>query len=767
VKPMSVSVSDVTLSVMKKRVLFKKENGEHETPLDAYKRVAKFVATGHRVFTDDKEAKKFEEKTVEMMGEGKFMPNTPIIVNAGFSNAQCSACFVFPLEDRLQSIYDFHRDQGLTQASGGGVGVYLGDIRSAGTKASHDRFVTKGPVSWLKMFNENASHVVQGMREGANMAILNIGHPDIVDFIICKNAGHSLDVDVLAEQFGASLEEARRIKSAIGIEKFNLSVSITDKFMEALEKDEDWYLVDPHTKKRMKNIKAKELWDLIIKNAHQHGEPGLFFVDTANRYNMLSHVSKISCTNACGELPGIPYTACTLGHINLSKFVVGDNGSSKINWNGLEDAVRFGTQFLDDVVEINHLPIQQLVEMNKNSRQIGLGVMGWADALIKLGTAYDSDDAVKRADEIGKFIDGISLDECQRLGKDRGNYPYFDGSPMQKSGIKNMRCANRTTIAPTGQTSMYAGCSSGIEPLMFPVMRREQAGMVQVDYHPILMQTLKDRGLDTQEIKDKLGILGSVRKATFLPEDIRNLFPSAHDIDYTWHVKHQATWQRHITSAVSKTINLPKDAPVDDVSNAYLLAFKSGCKGITVYRDGSRIGQPLSSLKETKLVQRKNTRSEVTHGTNRKIPCGCGNLMIFVGEGDHGSIEEVTARLGKGGGCSSAVNEAIARVSSIAIQHGCDPAYIAKQLSGIRCHLTAFHRSKYTGDKPRTITSCPDAISVAISEHLLNGSGKKLDRSEEASTKHSGACPDCGGQLMYIEGCVACSSVACGFSRCG
>ena len=763
---MSVSVSDVTLNMMKKRILFKKENGEHETPLDAYKRVAKFVATGHRVFTDDKEAKKFEEKTIEMMGEGKFMPNTPIIVNAGFSNAQCSACFILPTEDTLQSIYQTHYNQGVIQASGGGTGIYLGNIRSAGTKASHDRFVTKGPISWLKMFNENASHVVQGMRDGANMAMLNIGHPDIVDFITCKNSGYKLIDEELAEQFEVSLEEAKRIKSIIGIEKFNTSVSITDKFMNAVENDEDWYLVDPHTKKRVKNIKAKELWDLIVKNAHQHGEPGVFFVDTANRYNMLSNIAKMECTNPCGEISGIPNTSCTLGHVNLSKFVIENNVASKINWDGLEDAVRFGTQFLDDVVEVNHLPTPQLVEMNKNSRQIGLGIMGWADTLIKLSTAYDSDLAIAKANEIGKFIDGISMDECQRLGKDRGNYPYFDGSPMQKSGVKHMRCANRTTIAPTGQTSMYVGCSSGIEPIMFPIMRREQAGMVQVDYHPILMQTLKDRGLDTQEIKDKLGILGSVRKAEFLPEDIRNLFPSAHDIDYTWHVKHQATWQRHITSAVSKTINLPKDAPVDDVSNAYLLAFKSGCKGITVYRDGSRTGQPLSSMKETKkLVKSKNKRSEVTHGTNRKIPCGCGNIMAFIG-GQDGKVEEIIARLGRGGSCSSAQVEAISRMASIAMQHGANPEYVAKQLGSIRCHLNVLYKSKYTGDRPRTITSCSDAMSVALSEHMLNGTGNKLEK-VDAMAYHAGACPDCGGQVAYEEGCIKCYSPSCGYSRCG
>lgn len=740
---------------MKKRVLSKKENGEQETPLDAYKRVAKFVAASHAKFSPN-EVKKFEDKVIDMLSNGKFMPNTPTLVNAGFPNAQCSACFVIPIEDNIQSIYRAHYNQGLIQSSGGGFGAYFGNIRSAGTLAAN-RFVTKGPVSWLKMFNENAGHVVQGMREGANMAVLDIGHPDIVEFIKCKQAGYNVSIEALAEQFSVSIEEAKRIRSIIGIEKFNISVSISDKFMETLNRGGDWYLIDPHTQQRVKSIPADELWRMIAESAHLHGEPGIIFIDEINRHNSLSHISRIEATNPCGEEPLVSYGSCTLGHVNLGKFVVGDNGASKVNWDGLEDAIRFSTQFLDDIVEINHLPIPELIEMNKNSRQIGVGIMGWADALIKMKIPYDSDEAVQKIHEIGKFFDSISLDESQKLGKDRGNFPYFEGSPLQESGIKYLRNANRTTIAPTGQTSMYAGCSSGIEPILFPVMQREQAGMIQVDYHPILLNTLKVRGLDSKEIVDKLGTLGSVRKATFLPQDIREVFPSSHDIHYTWHIKHQAAWQQYITAAVSKTINLPATASVDDIDQVYKTAHHMGCKGITVYRDGSRMNQPISSLKTSRP---KNKRSEVTHGTNRKIPCGCGNLMLYVG-GSDGKIEEITARLGKGGGCAASVNEATARLVSVALQHGVDVHTIIKQLSGIRCHLSALYRSKYTGDKPRTITSCADAISVAIEEHIINGSNQKI--SSPKSTNHSGACPECGGQLFYVEGCCKCT---CGFSRC-
>jgi len=753
----SVSVSDVTLNVMKKRVLFKKRNGEQETPQDAYKRVAKFIATGHAKFSPN-DAKRFEAKTLEMLSESRFMPNTPVLVNAGFHNAQCSACFVIPIEDNLSSIYKAHTNQGLIQASGGGFGAYFGKIRSAGTLAA-GRFLTKGPVSWIKMLNENAGHVVQGMREGANMAILNIGHPDIVDFVTCKNVGHNIHEENIAGQFNISISEAKQIKSMVGIERFNMSVSIPDIFMRALEKGEDWYFVDPHTKQRTKSMPAKELWNLIVKNAHEHGEPGIFFVDEANRYNKIPHIGVIESTNACGEQTMLPYESCTLGHVNLSKYVAGTNGTSQVDWNGLEEVIRFGVQFLDDVVEINTFPIPELAEMNMGTRRIGLGVMGWADMLVKMGLKYDSDLAIKRAHEVGEFFDKISLDESQKLGVDRGNFPYFEGSYWHKNGFKNMRNSDRTTVAPTGQTSMYAGCSSGIEPIYAPVIRREQAGMVQVDYHPILFSMLNERGLDTQEIKDKLGVLGSVRAAGFIPDDIKELFPSAHDVHYTWHVKHQAAWQRYITSAVSKTINLPKDATPSDVSSAYLEAYKGGCKGITVYRDGSRAHQPLSSA----AVKTTHKRSEVTYGTNRKVPTGCGNLMLYTGgETDH-DLQDITARLGKGGGCSSAMNEAIARLASVAVQHGVSPELIIKQLSGIRCHLSAMYRSKYTGDKPRIITSCPDAISVAIQEYLLNGSGKKLEATNKM-TNHAGACPECGSQLCHTEGCAKCT--VCGFSRC-
>jgi len=744
---------------MKKRVLFKKENGEQETPLESYTRAAKFVASGHALFSPA-DTPKFEQTAIEAMAEGKFMPNSPILQNAGFPNAQCSACFVVPVEDKLASIYKAHHDQGLIQGSGGGTGFYFGHIRSAGTSASNGRFTTKGPISWLKMLNENAGHVVQGVRQGANMAMLDIGHPDIVDFINCKTHGYNLLEEDLAEQFGVSIEEAKRIKSIIGIEKFNISVSIPNKFMETLSSGGDWYLIDPHTKQRVKSIPAKELWDLIVSNAHMHGEPGIFFVDEANKKNPLSHIAKIECTNPCGEVPLIPYGSCTLGHVNLSSFVCGLNGSSKFNWESFASIIRFGVQFLDDVVEINTFPIPELAQLNINSRQIGLGIMGWADTLIKMGIPYDSDEAIKLADEIGDFFDKTSFDESCRLGKDRGNYPYFEGSDLQKTGCKYMRNSGRTTIAPTGQTSGYAGCSSGIEPIMFPVARREQAGITQIEYHPLLFKMLEERELNSAEIKDKLGTIGSARKATFLPDDIRKLFPSAHDIGYEWHVKHQAAWQLHITASISKTINFPKDAKVEDVNNAYLMAHKLGCKGITVYRDGSRINQPISSLNvEKKLVTNKHKRSEVTHGTNRKVETGCGNLMIYVGEGDDRGIQEITARLGKGGGCASAQVEAIARMASIALQHGAEPAYLVKQLSGIRCHLTALHRGEYWGDRPRMISSCADAMSVALTEHLNNGHNV-LDKIDI----HTGACPSCGGQLVFEEGCSKCYS--CDYSRC-
>ena len=748
--------------MMKKRVLFKKPNGEQETPLDAYIRVADFVSQGHKTYNTIKDTEIFRDKIVEFMSDGRFMPNTPTLVNAGFPHAQCSACFVLPIEDNLPSIYRAHTNQGLIQASGGGVGFYFGDIRSAGTKAAN-RFTTKGPISWLKMLNENATHVTQGMRDGANMAILDIGHPDVMQFIECKNKGYNISAEMLSEEFSISIEEAKILKSIIGIEKFNISISISDRFMKALKDNENWYFIDPHTKQKTPAKPAKEIWDLIVDNAWKNGEPGLFFEDTANQYNMLPHIGRIKSTNPCGEIALLPYSACTLGHVNLNKFIVGMNGSSNINWSGLEEVIRFGIQFLDDVSEVNSFPIPELSEMNTNTRNIGLGIMGWADMLMIMGIPYDSDDAIELANEVGQFFDKIATDETTKLGQDRGNFPYFEGSEFQKNGVKYRRNNNITAIAPTGQTSMYAGCSSGIEPIFYPVMRREQAGMVQIEYHPILFKVLEERGLNNEEIRDKLGNLGSVRRAHFLPEDIRSIFPSSHDVGYEWHVKHQMAWQRHITSGVSKTINFTRDVTKDDISNAFKLAYEGGCKGLTVYRDGSRINQPLSSLKKDKLINITKKRESVTIGTNRKIPTGCGNLMIYAGGGDHGEVHEITSRLGKGGGCASALNEAISRMASIAMQHGCDPAYIAKQLSGIRCHLTAMHSSKYTGDRPRIITSCADAIAVAIQEHMANGSGKEINKPEEI-TYHSGACPDCGGQVIHEEGCLKCSS--CSFARC-
>jgi ribonucleoside-diphosphate reductase alpha chain len=446
------------------------------------------------------------------------------------------------------------------------------------------------------------------------------------------------------------------------------------------------------------------------------------------------------------------------------------NGSSSIDFEGLEETIRFGVQFLDDIVEINSFPIKELREINLNTRNIGLGIMGWADMLAKLGIAYDSQEALDKANDVGSFIKNIVEDETTKLGKDRGNFPYFEGSGFEKVGLKYRRNNDTTTIAPTGQTSMYANCSSSIEPIIFPVINRNQGGLVQVEFHPALFKMLKDRNLDSQEVRDKLGKLGSVRKADFLPEDIKRIFPSSHDVSYEWHVNHQMTWQKYISSGVSKTINFHHDAKLADINNAFLLAYEGGCKGITVYRDGTRLNQPLSTVNKNKeeklnltgcIEIKSNRRDRVTYGTNRKIANGCGNLMVYVGNGENGKIQEITARLGKGGGCASAQTEAIARMASIAIQHGVDPEYIAKQLGGIRCHLTGLYRSKYTGKRPRIITSCADAMSVAISEHIANGTSKaKYTKSND----HVGACPECGGQLSFEEGCSKCYN--CGFSRC-
>lgn len=758
-------VSQVTLNIMKKRVLHLKDDGKQETPLEAYTRAAIHVGQGHSRYNTTEETRKFINKSVEMMAEGKFMPNTPTLVNAGMPNAQCSACFVLPIEDNLPSIYKAHHNQGLIQASGGGTGFFLGNIRSTGLPADGGKVKTRGPLNWLKMLNEDATHVAQGMREGANMAILNIGHPDIVDFITCKRAGHKASIDDIKYLFGVEDYEAARMKAVAGIEKFNISVSVPDRFMLALERGDDWYFIDPHTKERAGSMPAQELWELIVQNAWENGEPGLFFEDTVNRYNKIPQVGRIQTTNPCGEQPLLPYESCTLGHVNLRQFVTGINGSSAINYEALEDTIRFGVEFLDNVVEVNEFPIPELAEMNHNTRRIGLGVMGWADMLALMGIPYDSEQAIEKAEEVGEFFDQTARDHSQKLGKDRGNFPYFEGS-LYEGKVENMRNSDVTTIAPTGQTAMYAGgCSASIEPIIFPVIKRRQAEMEQIDYHPVLFEILKERGLDTPELREEFGKTGSVRKVSSLPDDIKSYLPVSHDIHHSWHVKHQIVWQKYITSAVSKTINFHENAKPGDIAEAYIQAYKGGCKGITVYRDNSRSDQPLSSLanKRTELVQ-IGKRSDVTHGSNRKIPNGCGNLMVYIGNGEDGRVQEITARLGKGGGCASAQTEAIARMASVAMQNGVPAKTIASQLSGIRCHLTAIHRppNMASGDKPRIVHSCGDAISVALSEHINNGSGE--DKIVTEVNMHAGACPECSEPLAHEEGCAKCYS--CGFSRC-
>jgi ribonucleoside-diphosphate reductase alpha chain len=382
--------------------------------------------------------------------------------------------------------------------------------------------------------------------------------------------------------------------------------------------------------------------------------------------------------------------------------------------------------------------------------------------LATMGIPYDSHEAIEKAGEVGEFFDRISLDESRKLGRDRGNFGFFEGSVFD--GVEtSMRNSDRTTIAPTGTTSLYAMCSSGIEPLFSPVTVRDQADMVQVDYHPALFDMLKRRNLDTPEIRNQLAKSGgSVRHSEALPSDIKSAFPTAHDISPEWHIRHQMAWQQHITSAVSKTINMPKEASSEDVDRAYRMAYEGGCKGITVYRDGTRKYQPLrhSKTEPNGLIQ-IGKRTDVTHGSNRKVPNGCGNLMVYVG-GNEDGVHEITARVGKGGGCASAQTEAIARMASIAMQHGAEPERIAKQLNGIRCHLTAMHRSTHTDNKPRIVTSCGDAISVALSEHMADIKGEKANH--KTTNDHVGACTSCGASMAFEEGCAKCYN--CGYSRC-
>lgn len=557
------------IKVLEARYLLKDNQGNViETPNQMFKRVSEFVSRADKKILSPEKLKELQKKYYDILYNLDFLPNSPTLMNAGTDLGQLSACFVLPIGDSMVEIFDAIKYTALIHQSGGGTGFSFSKLRPKGSFVKSTKGVASGPISFMKVFDAATDVIKQGgKRRGANMGILRVDHPDILEFISCKQTeGH--------------------------ISNFNISVGIPDSFMKAVENNMDYNLIDPHTGNVSGKLNARSVFDLIANMAWQNGEPGIIFLDEINRHNQVSNVGAIEATNPCGEQPLLPYESCNLGSINLANMV--DDG--KIDWKKLEEVVRLAVRFLDCVIDMNKFPLSQIESMTKSSRKIGLGVMGWADMLVQLKIPYNSDDAIYLAEKVMKFITDIGVEQSSKLGEEKGNFPAFSGSYWDIQGYKYMRNSTITTIAPTGTISMIADASSGIEPYFSLAYTRLTLDNQEFIYtNKYLEKELKKSGLYNDDLMRKIVKTGMINGLEELPEDLKKIFVTSREISAEWHIKMQAAFQKHVHNAVSKTINMPNDATVDDVKKAYKLAYDLKCKGLTIYRDNSRKVQILNS----------------------------------------------------------------------------------------------------------------------------------------------------------------------------
>jgi len=568
------------LEVLRKRYLLRDETGRIiETPARMFSRVAEAIAKGDRKYGVS--PKGSEKIFYGMMARAEFLPNSPTLFNAGTRLGQLSACFVLPIEDSLESIFTAVKNMALIEKSGGGVGFDFSRLRPKGDMVRSTKGVASGPVSFMRVF-DSATEVIKagGKRRGAMMGVLRADHPDVIEFITAKQKPGVLS-------------------------NFNISVAVTDHFMKKLEEDGEYWLINPRNKEKVRKLKAEDVWNLMAKSAWQSGDPGVIFLDEVNRHNPIPEVGRIESTNPCGEQPLLPYESCNLGSVNLSRMV--ENG--KVDWEKLRETVGNAVRFLDNVIDGNRFPLREIEEITKANRKIGLGVMGFADMLIKLGIPYDSEEALKLAEKVMKFVTEEARKKSAELGEERGSFPNFDKS-VWKDKYNGMRNATITTIAPTGSISIIAGCSSGIEPLFaVSFMRKVLEGTRLFEINPLFEMTAKERGFYSAELLEEIARTGSVQGIKGVPEDVRRVFVTALDIKPEWHVRMQAAFQKYTDNAVSKTVNLPHEASVEDVEKVFWLAYRLKCKGITVYRYGSKPEQVLN-IGEIRTEKKKFVSAE-------------------------------------------------------------------------------------------------------------------------------------------------------------
>ena len=767
-----LSLSDNARFIIEKRYIRRGDDGEPiEDVKGLFERVSRAIALGQP------EAKRaeYEQRYFEKMSTLKFLPNSPTIVNAGTGRGCLSACFVVSPEDNIESIMKVANDAAMIEKWGGGIGFGLSDLRPKKDRISTTHGQACGPIAVMKLYSSVGATLTQGaFRLGAHMGQLIISHPDIEEFIHCKD-----DDDTL--------------------QNFNISVQITDEFMKAVDNDEDFALVTPRdtgdgpVNEVVATVRAKELWDDIAESAWKTGDPGVVFVDRVWETAPNPQMGKIKTSNPCGEEFLENYSNCCLGSINLDLHI---NGTD-FDWDLLEDTTRLAVRFLNDVIEVNSFPLAKLREVNLDTRRIGLGVMGWADSLVRLGLSYDSDEALELADKLGAFLNSTAWDESAKIAEERGPFPQYENSALKEWGMPPVRNSSVITIAPTGTISRIAGCSSGIEPHFAMAW---WSNVLWTDHEGTSSKLMDSPASVFQSLKDALGSEDEARKILEkIIEDPDNaetimgdqgldsaVYRTAMKISAEAHVKMQAIWQKHVTNSVSKTINLPNSASIQDVKDAYRLAWETGCKAVTVYRDGSKSMQVLETGASKESEEDPEDHLKVPRqrpvsvmGVTDRVRTGHGTMFVNLTFDDEGHPFEVFAHLGKAGGCDSAYLEAIARLASLGLRSGIDPSQIVDQLKGITCDPA--------WDGGTLVRSAPDAVALALSRHLIEkevgsgsvsmaGSSAQLglfpssvdsggDHQGESINVPTGAkCPECSGYLLHQEGCLSCPD--CGYNKC-
>ena len=771
------TLTDNARVVLQRRYLSKDREGNVlEDPEGMFHRVAHNLSQSETLYgATDAQRTAVEERFYGVMRRLEFLPNSPTLMNAGRELQQLSACFVLPVEDSLDSIFTKVKETALIHKSGGGTGFAFSRLRPEGDVVGSTGGVASGPVSFINAFDAATDVVKQGgTRRGANMGILHVTHPDVLRFIKSKEDGTHLS-------------------------NFNISVAVTEDFMVKAEKGEDYDLVNPRTGQVSGRLNAGQVFQQMTELAWRTGDPGIVFLDRINRDNPNPQLGDIESTNPCGEQPLLPYESCNLGSLNLARMVRYTADDVEVDWDRMSEVITTAVHMLDCVIDMNDYPIQEIADMSRRTRRIGLGVMGWSDLLIQMGVRYDSVEALELAREVMKFIQEETYRASCELAESRGPFPEWENSAYNEGPASlPMRNSAPVTIAPTGTISIIAGASSGIEPLFaLSYVRNVMDNTRLVEGNAFLEAVARHEGFYTPELMERLASIGSLEDLD-VPEWVKNVFRVSHDIDPRWHVRMQAAFQEYTDNAVSKTINFSHEATVDDVAEAYRSAYTLGCKGITVYRDGSKAEQVLSTgsgsqesaddnladpndpdaVKIIGLGSRvPRRRPRQIHGITERVRTGHGNMYVTVNMDADGMPFEVFGAMGKAGGCDAALLEAVSRLVSLALRAGIDPSEVTRQLRGITC-CPAWDNGVLVG-------SGPDAVALVL-DNIINGgdalesapAGVQLSLAggptENGSNGHapgpvypagfSQRCPECNGGVVNQEGCLTCYS--CGWNKC-